>query len=110
VVSPGCGCYCSGVVGRLAVADAYFFTVPEGAISDQKKQLSHTRRQLGRLLDRATRSVADLCHLLDPSDRQGWDFVALDLGIDASTPMGRVMASRDRTSLKTLAFGGLAQR
>lgn len=43
-------------------------------------------------LDRATRSVADLCHLLDLSDRQGWDFVALDLGIDTSTPMGRAMA------------------
>lgn len=43
-------------------------------------------------LDRATRSVADLCELLDLSDRQGWDFVALDLGIDTSTPMGRAMA------------------
>ena len=43
-------------------------------------------------LDRATRSVADLCDLLDRSDRQGWDFVALDLGIDTSTPMGRAMA------------------
>lgn len=43
-------------------------------------------------LDRATRSVADLCSLLDGADRQGWDFVALDLGIDTSTPMGRAMA------------------
>jgi len=43
-------------------------------------------------LDRATRSVADLCQLLDLSDRQGWDFIALDLGIDTSTPMGRAMA------------------
>ncbi len=43
-------------------------------------------------LDRATRSVSDLCQLLDLSDRQGWDFVALDLGIDTRTPMGRAMA------------------
>jgi DNA invertase Pin-like site-specific DNA recombinase len=43
-------------------------------------------------LDRATRSVADLCDLLDRSTRRGWDFVALDLGIDTSTPMGRAMA------------------
>jgi len=43
-------------------------------------------------LDRATRSVADLCYLLDLADRQKWDFVALDLGIDTSTPMGRAMA------------------
>jgi len=43
-------------------------------------------------LDRATRSVADLCFLLDLADRQSWDFIALDLGIDTSTPMGRAMA------------------
>lgn len=43
-------------------------------------------------LDRATRSVSDLCQILDMSDRQGWDFIALDLGIDTSTPMGRAMA------------------
>lgn len=43
-------------------------------------------------LDRATRSVADLCNLLDLADKQGWDFIALDLGIDTSTPMGRAMA------------------
>jgi len=43
-------------------------------------------------LDRATRSVSDLCELLDLSDKQGWDFIALDLGIDTSTPMGRAMA------------------
>jgi len=43
-------------------------------------------------LDRATRSVADLCYLLDLADKQHWDFVALDLGIDTSTPMGRAMA------------------
>lgn len=43
-------------------------------------------------LDRATRSVADLCYLLDLSEQQDWHFVALDLGIDTSTPMGRAMA------------------
>jgi len=43
-------------------------------------------------LDRATRSVADLCYLLDLADKQHWDFIALDLGIDTSTPMGRAMA------------------
>jgi DNA invertase Pin-like site-specific DNA recombinase len=43
-------------------------------------------------LDRATRSVADLCELLELSDKQRWDFIALDLGIDTSTPMGRAMA------------------
>jgi len=43
-------------------------------------------------LDRVTRSVADLCELLDRSAREGWALVALDLGIDTTTPMGRAMA------------------
>lgn len=43
-------------------------------------------------LDRATRSVGDLCELLDLAARQGWHFVADDLGIDTATPMGRAMA------------------
>ena len=73
-----------------------------GSVSPEKRpQLAEALRMLAAgeastlvvaKLDRATRSVADLCHLLDLSDRQGWDFIALDLGIDTSTPMGRAMA------------------
>ena len=43
-------------------------------------------------LDRATRSVTDLCDLLDRSSRQGWTFKALDLGLDTGTMWGRAMA------------------
>lgn len=73
-----------------------------GSIAPEKRpQLAHALGMLARgeadalivaKLDRATRSVADLCHLLELSDREGWDFIALDLGIDTSTPMGRAMA------------------
>jgi DNA invertase Pin-like site-specific DNA recombinase len=73
-----------------------------GSIAPEKRpQLAEALRMLAAgeattlvvaKLDRATRSVADLCHLLDLSDRQGWDFIALDLGIDTSTPLGRAMA------------------
>jgi len=73
-----------------------------GSIAPEKRpQLAEALRMLAAgeadtlvvaKLDRATRSVADLCHLLDLSDRQGWDLIALDLGIDTSTPMGRAMA------------------
>ena len=41
-------------------------------------------------LDRATRSVADLCDLLDRANQQGWTFVALD-SPEVGTPMGRAM-------------------
>jgi len=44
-------------------------------------------------LDRATRSVADFAHLLTRLERRGAAFVALDLGIDSSTPGGRLVAN-----------------
>jgi len=42
-------------------------------------------------LDRVSRSVSDLCDLLDQSAKQGWDFVAINLGVDTRTVMGRGM-------------------
>lgn len=44
-------------------------------------------------LDRATRSIGDLVQLMERADNEGWDFVALDLGVDTATSMGRAMAS-----------------
>ncbi len=43
-------------------------------------------------LDRLSRSVIDLCSLLEQSEREGWSLVLLDLGIDTTTPAGRVKA------------------
>lgn len=44
-------------------------------------------------LDRATRSVGDFATVLGRLERRGAAFVALDLGIDSSTPGGRLVAS-----------------
>lgn len=44
-------------------------------------------------LDRATRSVMDAAALLDRAAKRGWSLVALDLGIDTSTPTGELIAS-----------------
>ncbi len=44
-------------------------------------------------LDRATRSNIDAATLLARAEREGWKFVALDLGIDTSTPSGELIAS-----------------
>lgn len=44
-------------------------------------------------LDRATRSVGDFAQLLSRLDRSGAAFVALDLGVDTSTPGGRLVAN-----------------
>lgn len=76
-----------GVSGSVAPTSRLAFATALRMLSDGEADALVVAK-----LDRATRSVGDLCYLLDLSDRQGWDFVALDLGIDTSTPMGRAMA------------------
>lgn len=44
-------------------------------------------------LDRLTRSVADFAHILARASKEGWSLVALDLGVDTSTPAGEAMAN-----------------
>jgi DNA invertase Pin-like site-specific DNA recombinase len=44
-------------------------------------------------LDRLTRSVRDAADLLDRSAKRGWALVALDLGVDTTTPSGEAMAN-----------------
>jgi DNA invertase Pin-like site-specific DNA recombinase len=44
-------------------------------------------------LDRATRSVIDLSNLLGWCNRAAVDFTALDLGVDTTTPTGRLVAN-----------------
>jgi DNA invertase Pin-like site-specific DNA recombinase len=44
-------------------------------------------------LDRLSRSVVDAGNLMHLSKRQGWHLVALDLGVDTSTPTGRLVAN-----------------
>jgi len=44
-------------------------------------------------LDRLTRSVQDAAALLERAHRGGWALVALDLGVDTTTPAGEAMAN-----------------
>jgi len=44
-------------------------------------------------LDRATRSVMDAANLLAQGQREGWALVALDLGLDPTTPTGELVAT-----------------
>ena len=43
-------------------------------------------------LDRCSRDSHDFTGLLRRATRDGWAFVALDLGVDTSTPVGRMVA------------------
>ena len=44
-------------------------------------------------LDRLTRSLIDAATLIDRSRRRGWALVALDLGVDTTTPPGELVAN-----------------
>lgn len=44
-------------------------------------------------LDRLSRSVQDFAGLMSLAARQGWAVVALDLGVDMTTPAGKLVAS-----------------
>ena len=44
-------------------------------------------------LDRLSRSLLDFAGLMDRSQKKGWGLVALDLGVDTSTPSGEMMAN-----------------
>ncbi|PPI00608.1 resolvase [Rathayibacter sp. AY1D1] len=44
-------------------------------------------------LDRLSRSLADFARLLETAGKQGWGVVAVDLGIDTTTPTGELVAN-----------------
>ena len=43
-------------------------------------------------LDRLSRSLLDFASLMERCEREGWSLVALDLGVDTTTPQGEMMA------------------
>jgi len=42
-------------------------------------------------LDRVARSMGDIANLLELAKEQNWNFIALDLGVDTSTPEGTLV-------------------
>jgi DNA invertase Pin-like site-specific DNA recombinase len=44
-------------------------------------------------LDRLSRSLKDFATLMERAQKKGWNLVALDLGVDLSTPAGEFMAN-----------------
>jgi len=68
-------------------------------------------------LDRLIRSMPDFVVLLDRSRRRGWGLVALDLGLDTSSPMGEftahivaAVAQLERRIIGQRTREGLAQK
>ena len=50
-------------------------------------------------LDRLARSVHDFAGLVRLAEKQGWGIVALDLGVDMTTPTGRRVGAKDHQRL-----------
>lgn len=44
-------------------------------------------------LDRLSRSLADFARLMETASKQGWGVVAIDLGIDTTTPTGQLVVN-----------------
>ena len=44
-------------------------------------------------LDRLSRSMTDFTRLMERSWKKGWALVALDLGVDTTTPAGEMIAN-----------------
>lgn len=44
-------------------------------------------------LDRLSRSIVDFTQLVDRAQRKGWAVVALDVGVDTTTPQGEMVAN-----------------
>jgi len=56
-------------------------------------QSGRARALIVAKVDRLSRSMVDFTTLMDRSSREGWALVALDLGVDTSTPSGEAMAN-----------------
>ena len=59
-------------------------------------ELVETRQADGIMvakLDRLSRSLLDFAALTERSRKHGWTLIALDLGVDTSTPQGEMMAN-----------------
>ncbi len=70
------------LAGRTALADAL------AAVEDGRAGALVVAK-----LDRLSRSLLDFAALMNRAQDRGWNLVALDLGIDLSTPAGEFLAS-----------------
>lgn len=85
---------------RVKADDLHWFT--DGGVSGSTLLRPQMQALLGSLrpgdrvvvakLDRLSRSLLDFAELLQRSQQEGWGIVALDLGLDLSTPTGRLVA------------------
>lgn len=56
-------------------------------------QAGHAQVLIVSKLDRLSRSLLDFAEIMRRAQNEGWNLVALDLGIDLSTPAGEFLAS-----------------
>jgi DNA invertase Pin-like site-specific DNA recombinase len=68
----------------------------------ERPGLSHARHLLAQgktdglaiaRLDRLSRSMLDFATVMDEASRQKWSLIALDLGVDMTTPSGQLLAN-----------------
>lgn len=57
-------------------------------------EAAHAEALVVAKLDHLSRSLLDFAALMERGRKHGWNLIALDLGVDTSTPSGEMMASR----------------
>ncbi len=80
-------CLDEGVSGSVAPEDRPAFREALGLLG-----ACEAGALVAAKVDRLARDLHDLTGLLRRADREGWAVVALDLGVDTSTPVGRLVA------------------
>ena len=73
--------------GKMAVQDVSLRRALEAIEAGQAEGLVVSK------LDRLSRSLLDFAGLMERARKRGWSLVALDLGVDTSTPSGEMMAA-----------------
>lgn len=81
------------VIGEDAGASAKSLKRPGLARALAMVEVGEAEVLMVAKLDRLSRSLLDFAALMEQSRRQGWGLVALDLGVDTSTPAGEMMAN-----------------
>src|SRR4051812_3759964 len=88
--------YCAGAGVKLTE------TFQDLGVSGRTTKRPELQRLLGQLgegdvlvaakLDRLSRSLLDFAELIERSQREGWSIAVLDVGVDLSTPIGRMVS------------------
>src|SRR5919197_497301 len=83
--------------GSMTAIIAYVRVSTDEQVESRARLEAHASKRADTLvvakLDRLSRSVLDFAELMNRATKQHWALVALDIGVDMTTPQGEMMAN-----------------